>query len=316
MAIFQKSRIIMYVKFKEYCLKFKFPVNYFGTLLSEKAGIEVSCIYNNELLYADIPLVDTLSSENKDRYCSAISNFIKSLKEIEDIQALFENSSKLDLPNNFLFGLNSLVLSIYLQNFDFSTECLVKSYSFFSDISQISEDKLSNSESIKIKFNGSREECNHINKLYESLGIRFRLDFNRKFDLQRCLSLLDMLNINAIKYIEEPCNTPEDTLILHSLSSVPIALDETLINRELNDDLLNISNYFIIKPSIIGDYKYIDFLITTAKSNTISVVFSSAYESHIGINAIKDLVRYYELQDEAMGLDTEKLIHSISYTKA
>ncbi len=306
----------MYVKFKEYCLKFQSPVNYFGTLLSEKAGIEVSCIYNNEMLHADIPLIYTLSPEIICQYCSTISNFLLHNEDIADIQTVFNNTSKLDLPNNFLFGLNSLVLSIYLQNFDFSTECLVKSYSFFSDISQISEDKLLNSESIKIKFNGSREECNHINKLYDSFGIRFCLDFNRKFDLDRCLTILDMLNIKAIEYIEEPCNTPENTLTLHSLSSIPIALDETLINRELNDDLLNISNYFIIKPSIIGDYKYIDFLITTAKSNTISIVFSSAYESHIGINAIKDLVRYYELQDEAMGLDTEKLIHSISYTKA
>lgn len=306
----------MSLNFQQYRLEFEFPVNFFGQFLSHKYGLIVSYSHNGNIYYSDIPLFTELSPNLISNYCSVIALFFNSINSFDDTQPVFIESSKLVIPKNFLFGLNSLILKIYLAQFGSSSELNVNSYTFIQDISHITSSLLSDLDSVKVKFSGTKEECNCLNTLYNSSGSKFRLDFNRKFDLNHCLSILDLLNSNAIKYIEEPCSTTDDLLILPTLSNIPIALDETLINRELTDELAEIASYFIVKPSMIGDYNYIDKLIKTAKSNNISIVFSSAYESYIGINAIKDLVRYYNLQDELMGLDTEKLIKSFNYLES
>lgn len=306
----------MSLNFQKYRLEFEFPVNFFGQFLSYKYGLIISYSHNGNIYYSDIPLFTELSPNLISNYCSVITLFFNSINSFSDIQTVFIESSKLDIPQNFLFGLNSLILNIYLGKFGSSSEVNVNSYTFIQDISDITSSLLSDLDSVKVKFSDTKEECNCINTLYKSYGTKFRLDFNRKFNIDECLSILHLLDIGAIKYIEEPANKTEDLLILSSLSNIPIALDETLINRELTDELAEIASYFIIKPSMIGDYSYIDYLIKTAKSNNISIVFSSAYESYIGIKAIKDLVRYYNLQDELMGLDTEKLIKSFNYLES
>lgn len=310
----------MNLNFKEYRLSFCSDVNFFGQFISYKSGIVMSCLSNDNVYYGDIPIFSELSHHCISNYCSIINTFFNSIinrfAKICSIQSIFSETSQLDIPKNFLFGLNSFLLSLYLAQFGNSNDAVVSSYTFLQDISQIIPSQLFNSDSVKVKFSGTHEECNYINALYKSSGTKFRLDFNRKFDIEKCISILHLLDIEAIKYIEEPCSSTDDLLILSSLSSVPIALDETLINRELTDELAEIASYFIIKPSMIGDYTYIDQLIKTAKSNKISIVFSSAYESYIGINAIKDLVRYYNLQDQLMGLDTEKLIKSFNYLES
>jgi hypothetical protein len=126
--------------------------------------------------------------------------------------------------------------------------------------SQNGPDFYKDSSCLKIKIvptkaNETASVINSLNKLNPELI--YRLDGNRKFELDELLSFVEVLEknipMNAFKnidYIEEPFKNFYDTYSFEKSSNLKIAIDESF--KFFMDHKNNDSRISVIKPSLIG----------------------------------------------------------------
>ena len=82
-------------------------------------------------------------------------------------------------------------------------------------------------------------------------------------------------------------------------SPIPVALDESLIGvyggeRSTLLDTLN-PHFIVLKPSLLGGFKACEEWIKLADKRNIGWWITSALETNIGLNAIYDFTRGYEV---------------------
>lgn len=131
------------------------------------------------------------------------------------------------------------------------------------------------------------------------------LDLNRQWTLNQTLNLIEQISDKGILYIEDPVKTAKELPNYLDLSPIKAGIDEFLEkwNIELEDICKNYLEkiVFVIKPSIlygkevwqkIGEYK------STMK------VFTSAWETGIGLRGILNLIFKKRMNIEFVGLDT------------
>ncbi len=127
---------------------------------------------------------------------------------------------------------------------------------------------------------------------------RLRLDANRGWTLDQAIRFARAIADAPIDYWEEPTACPQDFERLFAATGIPYALDETL--RETSDlSLFPHVAALIIKPTLMGSCAS---LIDLA-SHGIPLVFSSAFESGIGLGHVARLAELYAPQTP-VGLDT------------
>lgn len=277
----------MHAEFKKYRLKFRSPVKFFGQTLAERSGFLLRISHENRIVEGEIPFFPTMPQNEIERNIATIKDYLS--KENLNLPV----PPRLSVP--FAFGLSSCLLALRSDaDLDFSR---VKSYPFYQSIS----DCTSKDSFPKVKFSGTASEISAINS---AEGEKFRLDFNRRLNFDEACKLLTKIDLNNILYIEEPISDIKLLPKLKRRFDFSLALDETVINRELTSEMLNLADYLIIKPALIGDFDYIAQLAASGKQ----IVFSSAYESKIGTDAIRRLICMHRLERSPHGLDTEKYI--------
>ena len=138
-----------------------------------------------------------------------------------------------------------------------------------------------------------------------------RLDANQSFNFDDAEMLFEQVASYNIDYIEEPV---KDVQILRQFledasrnKTMPtnIALDETLLDIT-SDNLLSFPSLkaIVIKPTLLGLERAVRFAYTAQQSG-ITVVFSSSFESSLGIYQIASIAAGVCLDNKvAMGLDT------------
>lgn len=277
----------MHAEFKKYSLKFRSPVKFFGQTLTERSGFLLRLSYKSRIVEGEIPFFPTMPQNEVERNIASVKEYL--------------SKENLNLPVpprlnvSFAFGLSSCLLAL---RYDVDLDILrVKSYPFYQSIS----DCTSRGSFPKVKFSGSDSEISAINS---AEGEKFRLDFNRRLSFDEACKLLTAIDLNNILYIEEPISDIKLLPELKRRFDFSLALDETIINRELTPEMLNLADYLIIKPALIGNFDYIAQLVASGKK----IVFSSAYESKIGTDAIRRLICFHRLERFTHGLDTEKYI--------
>lgn len=232
-----------------------------------------------------------------------IAAIIKYLEEI-DVQNIDINTIYCDKPftTNGKFAVNSILLELFLRKeyaqLDLSK---VKSYSLISDFSEINEDE----KLYKIKFQDKADFYNNIEN-YGADGARFIIDFNRQLRVEDARKVLGKLSLNHIKYIEEPCQSFEQSLSLKNEYDFALAIDESIYSNGVTEGI----DYVILKPAVFSDFAKNKEIIDWAKRNNKPIIISSAYQTAFGLDLLKKYVLYYELESELMGLDTAKLIKS------
>jgi O-succinylbenzoate synthase len=147
---------------------------------------------------------------------------------------------------------------------------------------------------IKVKLGHLSLKSAHdvIDPLIHSFSIR--LDFNSNWNKDQTLRFCERYCQDQFLYIEEPCSSPEEL----SDFPYPFALDETL--RTFNyQPLLKASmlKKLILKPTI-------NYPITPFLQSGIPCVITSSFESKIGINQLRRMIRRFGLQKDLHGLDT------------
>ncbi len=105
------------------------------------------------------------------------------------------------------------------------------------------------------------------------LGVQLRLDFNRMWPLKRLLLLAEQLDPTRIEYLEEPTWHWSDLLEFSHATKLPIALDESLLERPLEQ--LPTLKALVVKPTVLRELP--------KAPQGVELVFSSAYESGVGI---------------------------------
>lgn len=133
--------------------------------------------------------------------------------------------------------------------------------------------------------------------------VQLRIDVNRRWSFDEARLFLNQLNPMGIEYIEEPT---ADLGQLHKLPPFPLALDETL--REPKNIWMRLPNLhaFVLKPTLLGSR--LDFLIRLGQKEKKKLVFSSSFESAIGLLHIAHLQERFSLQT-AVGLDTHRFFN-------
>ena len=180
--------------------------------------------------------------------------------------------------------------------------------------------KESNYGSVKLKV-GSKELSEDIDltqnvreQLGESIGLR--LDANRSWSPEQAAAFHNATKDCQIEYIEEPVSNSSELQLLLADSSIdiPIALDETLTEIEISDlKKFSSASALVLKPTLLGLEKTFGFA-ELAKSQKITCVFSSSYESVLGLSIVAQLAAAYST-NIACGLDTLGIYADDSYLK-
>lgn len=167
--------------------------------------------------------------------------------------------------------------------------------------------------SIKVKVGRANidEEIAVINEISEIVKSKatLRLDANRKWSLDTALEFCDQTASPSIEYIEEPLSNINEISQFTQKSKIPIALDETLTEKKL-DDINQFKNIaaFILKPSVLGGFKKTADLIRYANQNKITPVISAAFETSVSLKAYAIFAAKMNLQNTPHGLDTLKFL--------
>ncbi|QYJ93583.1 o-succinylbenzoate synthase [Shewanella spartinae] len=133
--------------------------------------------------------------------------------------------------------------------------------------------------------------------------LKLRLDANRCFSLEAAIDFLACLPLEAIEYIEEPCENPGDNTALYQALGVGFALDESLSSPDYRFTMAPGLSALIVKPMILGSLADLQALTQEAHEAGVRVILSASLEASLGINALRDLSEALT-PDEVPGLDT------------
>ena len=146
-----------------------------------------------------------------------------------------------------------------------------------------------------------------------------RLDANRSWEWDDALIFAEAVKNCKIEYCEEPLRSEGQLSNLQKMeqlyeqTGMPLALDETLWNASTPEQNLPAANVsmswvraLILKPGILGGWDSTKMWIDHAQKNGVQSVFSSCFESGLGLNWIAFMAG--ELLSELIptGLDTSK----------
>ncbi len=161
---------------------------------------------------------------------------------------------------------------------------------------------------LKVGFGEPSSEVAHIQQLaarYPSL--RLRLDANRCWTLAEAVHFCQDLPQASIDYLEEPFQDPKDILKFQQRSQLAIAWDESLA-QDLAPVYLQAAAAWVLKPMLLGP-QLTHHLIQAAQSSGQRLIFSSVFESGIGLHYLAQLAQRHS-PAEAAGLDTWRAFES------
>jgi len=163
---------------------------------------------------------------------------------------------------------------------------------------------------VKVGHKNIEEDVGIINAVVPLCKNRanIRLDANRAWSLEDAVDFGTRVEPKAIEYIEEPVKNSMDLSEFYYETKIPVALDETLVEKPC--DFLEEFDWLkaiIIKPSVIGGFEKAKKWTVNALKHDIDPIFSNAFLSGVGLASIAKLVTTLKLNHLAMGLETFKL---------
>ncbi|WP_261816899.1 o-succinylbenzoate synthase [Vibrio gallicus] len=160
-----------------------------------------------------------------------------------------------------------------------------------------------------------------VNLFLESIpDLQLRLDANRAWSLDKANQFAKYVSPayrSRIRYIEEPCKTPHESITFAIESGMAIAWDETLQEAvrepDFSFELLTGAKSIVIKPSLIGHIDLCIDLVQKAQSLGLIAVISSSIESSVGLCQLARFAKQYT-PESIPGLDTLQLFKSQLHT--
>jgi O-succinylbenzoate synthase len=171
--------------------------------------------------------------------------------------------------------------------------------------------KMENPRAVKLKvgFRPLEDDIYLTKKLDEIFEnkIPLRLDANRNWSLNQAVTFGHGVYGSNIEYIEEPLQNPLQLTEFYEKTGMEYALDETLsANTADHFESFKGISAFIIKPSVIGSLRKIKNLLDIADINKYTCIFSSTFESGVGLWAAAAMACAFSAPNSVHGLDTYK----------
>ncbi|MGI9280610.1 MAG: o-succinylbenzoate synthase [Endozoicomonas sp.] len=166
---------------------------------------------------------------------------------------------------------------------------------------------------LKVGRNTVSQDVEAVNQLLECIPgqIKLRLDANQRWSLDEAIQFSLQITANRVSYIEEPTGDCRDFPQLFSETGIGYALDETL-QFPVSDFRLSEKGALkageglraiVLKPTLVGGISRCLSLAGWARKNKVRTVFSSSFESALGVSLIEQLSLECD-PFESPGLDT------------
>ena len=164
-------------------------------------------------------------------------------------------------------------------------------------------------QSIKLKVGSDlKKEIKTVQAFSEAIDGRalFYVDANQTWTLNQAVEFGNEVGLAALAYIEEPFKNIYDIPEFFAQTTIPIALDESLLKYPF-EEIKSIDGVYtlILKPTLLGGIERAWKLMHEAKRLALSSVVSSTFESDIGILGLAHLAGSTS-RDYPAGLDTLK----------
>lgn len=158
---------------------------------------------------------------------------------------------------------------------------------------------------LKIGRDSLKEDCARIRQVLDALPecVRIKLDANRQWTLEQAISLATSIDVRRIAYVEEPTANPGEFSELYGRTGLAFALDETVQQPGYQLQPMQGLAAIVIKPTLVGGLRRCRQLVTAARYSGARAIFSSSYESAIGLHILEQLSAQWT-PEELPGLDT------------
>jgi o-succinylbenzoate synthase len=213
---------------------------------------------------------------------------------------LFAMLSSSNMPCAVIFGIEQALFSILFQENNYSlfdgyniqkqiNVNAVLPFGATDDIIAMIESKINlgyRTFKIKVGRNNFADDLYVLKSIREKFQnkIKIRIDANCAWTFDQAVNYLTQLTEFNIEYIEQPVKNIDELIRLSKLSSIPIAVDESINSFQDAESILNNSpiDFLVIKPSIIGGIRETARIIKLANAVNKKIIISSAFESAIG----------------------------------
>ncbi|MBS9436951.1 o-succinylbenzoate synthase [Photorhabdus noenieputensis] len=152
-----------------------------------------------------------------------------------------------------------------------------------------------------------------VNVLLEAVpDLSLRLDANRSWSRAKADNFAKYVNPdyrNRIAFLEEPCQTPEQSLSFARDTGIAIAWDESVRDEGFNVEAQAGVTAIVIKPTLIGSLSRCCQLISVAHNAGLEAVISSSIETSFGLTQLARIAHWLT-PATIPGLDTLELIQS------
>jgi O-succinylbenzoate synthase len=152
-----------------------------------------------------------------------------------------------------------------------------------------------------------------VNLLLEAIGdLRLRLDANRGWTPLKARQFAKYVNPefrSRIAFIEEPCQTREQSREFARESGIAIAWDESLREADFTFEAEPHLAAVVIKPTLTGSLERVQQQVAQARAAALEAVISSSIESSLGLTHLARIAAWLT-PGTLPGLDTLSLMEA------
>lgn len=229
-----------------------------------------------------------------------------SRESVEDALHQIIHGSEEPLFPSVAFGMESALLSLEAPSLPLTLPlCRLLSGTAFEMRKEIERLEEMGVNCVKIKLGHlKRNEALEIVRAAKK-SFRLRLDLNRAWPLRESLRFFSHFSEGEYEFVEEPCDKASDLAYF----PYPFGADESLRETPISEILeLPSLKALIYKPTLQGGLEVAQRLVEAARARKIDLIFSSAFESGVGISQIALLAHHLDLTKIPLGLDTYRFL--------
>ncbi len=319
------------IKFYCYDLPLKHELSIAGEKMTGRRGYAIELVGDTgECGYGETAPLPGYSDESFDQLPAEFERLRFAVtgaaipEYLEELSGLFDRwLGELDLSSSVRFGFETAILTLMARQQHIpATELLSRTPLNYLPVNALlvgdkemvlvrAKEKVRRGYTcfkLKIGHRTVEEDISVIKDVRAAIGqkSKLRLDANRAWSEEQYVQFAEGVKGVDIEYIEEPLS--DHSLLYRHVKpdsySLPIALDETL--RELKPEQLREWSGIraaILKPTILGLEQSARFARVAIAMGALPV-FSSCYESGLGLSIIAHLAAAFRQPEVPVGLDT------------
>ena len=293
--------MIEQARYFPYHLPLNYPLPLKGTRLSVREGFIIELYAEGRYGYGDIAPLPSFSRETfaeAEQYLETLCGQPESLNDFKGCQ----------YPASVAFGVESALWSLrqrqWLVQPDISPLLLGSKEQVIQRI-QGWEQPWPAEVKIKAGSDTPEQDIGRIHAVLEHLpgSVKLRLDANQRWTLEQAVTVCKTLPPDRIAYIEEPVADSAGLDEFYRQTRIAFALDETVQPPSYEFKPMPGLAALILKPTLVGGIARCQQLIDRAGRENVRAVFSSSFESSVGIHIIRQLSSLLT-PGELPGLDT------------